>query len=413
MSSSSVKFKPKGSNPFTPGIGETPPCVAGREAEMAELNGYLHRLREQGKGKVAVMFAPRGNGKTVLLHWLAEQCTAAGMVVARATPERDGCLPIAKMQALLLPDITPDTSQLSIGGGVNLGAAALSIRWTAKGTKQSRPFDDHLKEACDMAPRVLLVDEAHQWHGGDRPEFIGMCQPVMDQHPFFVVIAGTPGLMSVISQGVTGIDRVPVLCPGLLELAAAIDAIRIPLEASGIAISDTAIEEVANDAQRYPFFLQVWGSALWGHAAEHGIQHLNDEHAQAAKASVDALRARFYERRFEEIAKDDGLRIAAIAVSDAFGIRGEYDHDGVVDIIDLALMPGIPDERTRRQEARVLFERLIELGFVWKPDGLPPVHPGIPSLMAYIADKRTERQPEVPAADLQRIGAAAAKRLGA
>ena len=407
------KFQPKGDNPFTPGIGETPPCVAGREAEMAELSRYLRRLNELGKGKIVLMFAPRGNGKTVLLNHLEEQCKATGMTVVRAVPERDGCLALAKMQALLPPDTTPDSSQLSIGGGVNVGAAALNLQWTAKGAKQSRPFDDHLKEACDTAPRVLLVDEAHQWHGGDRPEFIGMCQPVMDKHPFFVVIAGTPGLMQVVSQGVSGIDRAPVICPGLLELAAAIDAIRIPLADGGIDISDTAIEQAANDAQRYPFFLQVWGSALWNYAAEHGIRRLSDEHAQAAKTAVDALRARFYERRFEEVAKDDNLRAAAIAVSDAFSVRGEYDHDGVVDIIDLAMTPGIPDERPRRQEAKALLERLIALGFVWKPGGRPAIHPGIPSLMTFVAAKRTERQPALPAADLQRIGEAAAKRLQA
>ena len=37
----------------------------------------------------------------------------------------------------------------------------------------------------------------------------------------------------------------------------------------------------------------------------------------------------------------------------------------------------------------------------------------MPARMAYIAGKRTERQPELPVADLERLAAAAAKRLGA
>ena len=145
------KFKPKGDNPFTPGIGRTPPLVAGRQKEMAGLVRYL-RLLQGGKGDVAIMFAPRGNGKTVLLHWLAEQCTAAGMTVVRAQPEGDGCLSVAKLQALLLPDTAPDTSQFSIGGEVNLGAAALRMQWTRKGSKRPGLFDDHLAAACDAAP---------------------------------------------------------------------------------------------------------------------------------------------------------------------------------------------------------------------------------------------------------------------
>ena len=411
--SSATTFKPKGENPFTPSIGKTPPRTAGREEEMSQLSGYIRRMQASGRGDVVLMFAPRGNGKTVLLNHLEEQCKAAGMTVVRTTPERDGCLPIADLKDLLPPGTTPDSSQLSIGGGVNVGAAALSVQWTAKGSKRTGQFKTHLAEACDMAPRALLVDEAHQWHGGDRPEFIGMCQPLMDKHPFFVVIAGTPGLMPVIQEGITGIDRAPIICPGLLELAAAIEAIRIPLQEGGITISDTAIEQVAKDAQRYPFFLQVWGAALWDYAAKRGISHLADEHAQAAKERVDDTRAGFYERRMKEFVKDGRLRLAAVAVADAFNAGGQYDQDAMIDIVELALRQSVPDEPDPWQKSWLLVERLVELGFIWEPNSVPPYQAGIPSLMTYVADKRAERQPQAPAADLRRIGEAAAKRLGA
>ena len=42
----------------------------------------------------------------------------------------------------------------------------------------------------------------------------------------------------------------------------------------GISASDELLQEAVRDAQRYPFFIQVWGEALWDYAAEQGVQHL-------------------------------------------------------------------------------------------------------------------------------------------
>ena len=408
---SPAPFKPEGNNPFRPTIGKTPPFVAGRGEELAQFDRYTRMLQEEGEGEVIIMFAPRGNGKTVLLHRLEEQCAAAGMTVVRAQPARDGCLALADLQELLLPDTAPDTSQLSIGGGVNLGAAAFDIQWTAKGAKKSGQFKTHLKQACDTAPRVLLIDEAHQWHGGDRPELIGMCQPIIDRHPFLVVIAGTPGLMSVIEQDASGIDRAPKICPGLLDMDSAMDAVRVPLDRGGITIADNAIRAVAADAQCYPYFLQVWGAALWDYAARHGLQHLTDEHARAAKAAVGQTRDGFYNRRYEEIRKHTDLSIAATAVADAFNGGGQYDQGGIAAVIALALRPRIADEDEREERAEVMLDRLIELGFIWKAARVREVQAGIPSLMTYVAQNRDERQPELPAADLRRIAQDAAARL--
>ena len=61
-------------NPFTPGDGALPPYLAGREKEQAAL---LRMVQDVASGYVpphnVLISAPRGNGKTVLLHWTAKQ----------------------------------------------------------------------------------------------------------------------------------------------------------------------------------------------------------------------------------------------------------------------------------------------------------------------------------------------------
>ena len=114
-----------------------------------------------------------------------------------------------------------------------------------------------------------------------------------------------------------------------------------------------------------------------------------------------------------EISKSDALHIAATAVADAYNVAGPYDEYGVRQIINFALADEIPDKKARREEARALIEKLVALGYVWQPAGQSFMEVGIPSLMDYIAQRRPDEQPELPAADARRISDASRKRQGA
>jgi len=55
-------------NPFAPGPGTQPPCLAGREAPQTWLREELQSMAERGVArKPIIVYAPRGHGKTVLL----------------------------------------------------------------------------------------------------------------------------------------------------------------------------------------------------------------------------------------------------------------------------------------------------------------------------------------------------------
>ena len=406
------QFKPKGSNPFKPGAGLPPPLLAGRDEDIAFFEDRLARVKANGSGDALAVYGPRGMGKTVLMRQLHDDFQQEGVHTVWATPKQ-GMVAAEALAELLPKGFKMGQLEVSAGTGpLTELAGALKVTWRSDKGEEAR-FTRLLEESSRHTPRALFMDEAHTITEGGMNELLNMMQTVMHSSRFMLVLIGTPGLVQSVRQGGTFGERIEYYSLDMLECEAAMEALRTPLGKSGISASDELLHEVALDAQRYPFFIQVWGAALWDYAAEHGIQHLGDEHLQAARPAADRRRIRLYERRFEELSKDDGLRAAASALSDAFRVGERYDQDGVTDIIGLALQPSIPEEATRRQESRALLERLIELGYVWKPDGLPAIQPGIPSLMTFIADKRTERQPELPVADLERISAAAAKRLGA
>ena len=405
-------FKPKGDNPFAPGAGLPPPLLAGRDEDIAFFKSRLARVKAHGHGDALAVYGPRGMGKTVLMRQLRDDFQQDGVHAVWATPE-DGLVAAESLKELLPKGFKMGQLEVSASTGpLTELAGALKATWRSDKGEEAR-FISLLEEACKKAPRALFLDEAHMLDQQEVRRLLNMMQEVMYDCRFMLILIGTPGLTQSVRRGGTFGERFEYYSIDMLADEPAMEALRVPLGQGGISTSDELLQEAVRDAQRYPFFIQVWGEALWDHAAKQGIQQLGGEHLQAAQLAAERRRSSLYARRMKELVKDDALFAAAVAVADAFASGAPCDDFAFLDIIGMALRQSIPDEKARRQEAMLLIERLVELGYVWEPDDLPPYQAGIPSLMTYIAERRPEEQPEVPAADLQRIGAAAAKRLGA
>ena len=242
----------------------------------------------------------------------------------------------------------------------------------------------------------MLIDEAHTLDLEVGRTLLNVSQQVRDKAPFLLVLVGTPGLPSHLGAmdasfwGRLGKGRLGI---GLLSPAAARAALVEPLAAHGVCIDVDTLDAVVEDSQRYPYFIQLWGEALWDQRLGTGATRMTDAHADAARPEVAARVTDYYQDRYREL-EARGLLAAAVATGPLFqsgATATASDRD-----IDAALATTGADA-AGRLAAR---DELNRLGYIWSPPGqLPPVVwvAGIPSLMTHVLDHSPLRGPAAPA----------------
>ena len=379
------KQKPLKQNPFQPSLGAAPPCLAGREEVQEVLDIRLEQLQDQrAELRPIGLFGPRGTGKTALLRRFKSQCEAAGIdVINKDLPEL-----LASEEELANGLFPPSVINKVRSAGVSLGPIGVqaSLRNGMAGD-----LTDLLIARCRARPLALLLDEAQLVAGAPDPlplRFLGMCQRVLGESPFLLVLAGLPGMrLALMETGAGYMERAGYHEIGLLEPADAAEAISAPLEEDKIAIADDALQAAVEDSQGYPHFLQFWGEALWKRAMRHGIPALSKDDAQHVAAAVQERRLAVYHDRYMETRKDAELEFVADTVAGAFIDRDAIHFKVMMALVDKALLPLAPDRRERWKLAYSLMTRLERLGFVWMPGVIPVYRPGIPSLMDYTRDQ--------------------------
>ena len=209
-----------------------------------------------------MLHGPRGNGKTALLAWLQQEASAYPEIdVLRLTPADIPSEP--KLVERLLP-----TSWLQ-----RLAPKEVSVRgitWRAGGSAATS-LDEVLAVRTRTKPLVLLLDEAHTLNTKVGYALLNASQKIGRDLPFLLVLAGTPGLPSHLNTMNASFwnraERRPI---GRLDSEATAAAIREPLEGERIAIDRDALERVVQASHGYPYFVQVWGQALWASDSGHG-----------------------------------------------------------------------------------------------------------------------------------------------
>ena len=125
---------------------------------------------------------------------------------------------------------------------------------------------------CRKRPLVVLLDEAHVLERDVGQLLLNVSQEVRADAPFLLVLAGTPGLPAHLSAidasfwSRLGEGRLGI---GLLSDAATRAALVEPLAAHGVSIDANVLDAVVEDSQRYPYFVQLWGEALWKRRLTH------------------------------------------------------------------------------------------------------------------------------------------------
>ena len=350
-----------GSGPFRPGPDLRPPYLAGRE----EQQDYFRRLFfDLDRGRPApsevILYGPPGNGVTAFLGWVSEEARAStGVEVETLTPaEFDSS---AALVELLLP--------------VSSWKTARDRAWGPVAPDLTRALDLRVSRK----PLALLIDEAQTIDRKTGCALLNAAQQVGSSAPFLLALAGAPNLRDHLSTlGASFWGRGRKFRIGRLDERATADAIRKPLEAEDIAITDEALERIARESEGYSFFVQLWGDAVWARAAAESRREIVSEDARACQADFDRQRNDYYRRRCDEL-EELGLLRTARAVAEAFETRPVLSDNELE-----AAIRRVSGEAAGHDEVAAAEKELHRSGFVWTAGTMPEWEPGIPSLMAHI-----------------------------
>ena len=350
-------------NPFSSSPGSAPPHLAGRRTHLARLNRALARFNafdpQRPSYQWPVLIGPRGTGKTVLLGEFRR-------LVGAATSDAH--------VYVTSPAINRDVNAVIAHIEYEHGIAA----------DERRSPDLRLIDCCRRRRLALLVDEAHMLTPAAMAELLNVAQIVCGQAPLLFGLAGTPHLATLLdAAGASFQERCDLVGVGRLEPQEAAEAISVPLAAHRPALgADREIlDAIARDSGGYPFFLSLWGEALFDAMAAADAVVADAARYEEAKRALDARRVGFYSRRFDEIERVGLLGIAA-TVADAFA---DAERLGARDI-RTTIAHARPVQGDAEYDATA-FNTLVELGYIWRPPGDESYVSGIPSLTGYVRDR--------------------------
>ena len=325
-------------NPFSPGAGNPPPELAGRDDLLEQARITLSRVKAGRYEQSLMLVGLRGVGKTVLLNRIRElaEADAYGVVMIEATESRS-------LPELLVPALRQILFQFDAMAGVSskvkrglrvlrsfVGAVKVKVGEIEvgvdidpeKGAADSGDLEADLAElfvalgeaAQDRKTAVaIIVDEIQYLSESEMSALIMAIHRVSQrQLPVVLVGAGLPQLVGLAGRSKSYAERLfryPSVGP--LSCNDAEDALRGPVEQQGIAFSEGALAELVRVTHGYPYFLQEWGYQAWNLAPGSPIDV--DVIERSTGVAIKKLDEGFFRVRFDRLTPREKDYMRALA----------------------------------------------------------------------------------------------------
>lgn len=325
-------------NPYSPGAGNPPPEFAGRGLILDHADIALDRIRTGLSSRGFILYGLRGVGKTVLLNKIGLEAEEKGLHVIRIEAPEERSLP-----ALIIPAIRSTLLKISKGEALKdtLAKAMRTVGGFASALKMKYQdievgFDlgkemgvaDSGDLEIDLADLFITIGEAAEANNTAILVTIDELQYVAEnelaalikafhrvsqkQLPIICVAAGLPQLLAKMGRAKSYAERLfEFTSIDKLDNEAAKSALCKPALKEGINYAEDAINEILNQTQGYPYFLQEWGKHSWNTAQEPIITLANAR--SASIAALAELDEGFFRVRFDRLAPSEKKYVRAMA----------------------------------------------------------------------------------------------------
>lgn len=325
-------------NPYSPGAGTPPPELAGRDELREKVRIAIGRIRIGNPAKSVLMVGLRGVGKTVLLDKMRQDAEASGVYTLKLETPEDRSLP-----ALLAPQLRMTLLKLSTVESAK-AYATRGLRALAGFAQALKVKFNDIEVGLDLEPELGLADNGDL--EGDlavlleqvglaaqsaktavvmfidelqyvkEPQFAALITALhrcaQAKLPVTLIGAGLPQLLARAGEAKSYSERLfdyPMVGPLSREDAQL--AITRPAQAHGVAFLPEAIDEIYQDTEGYPYFLQMWSKYSWDVATESPITR---DDVLCARALTEAdLDESFFKTRFERCAPGERRYLRAMA----------------------------------------------------------------------------------------------------
>lgn len=326
-------------NPYAPGAGQRPPELAGRDDEQSRFRILLDRLEAGHAERGIVLTGLRGVGKTVLLdelrsmaeqrRWIAAfveagedrpfRVLAAGALTAslRATSWRHRSSTRLRQALGVFKSFSLQGSpDGSIAVGIDVDRATGRADSGNLELDLSELMTDLGEAAADLDTGVLLaVDELQALPRPDLAAILAAAHQMNRRRlPVVVAGAGLPNLparlmdVKTYAERLFTYSRVDALGPNEADRA-----LMRPAEALGVSWQRAALERTFENSGGYPYFLQLFGKAIWDFAPGPHVITAEDAAAGLAWARRE-LDANFYGTRWERATPVQRTYLAAMSL---------------------------------------------------------------------------------------------------
>lgn len=365
-------------NPYSPGAGTPPPELAGRDELRERVRVAIERIKIGNPAKSVLMVGLRGVGKTVLLDQMRNDAEGAGVHTLRLEAPEGRSLPALlapQLRLALLKLSSIDAAKAVAEKGLRAltgFARALKVKFhdievgfdfeAEKGLADNGDLEGDLAALLEQVGRaaqsaktalVMFIDELQYV---DEDQFAALISALhrcsQQKLPITVVGAGLPQLRGRAGRAKSYAERLfdyPEVGP--LAKPDASRAITKPAADLGVEFVPQAVDEIVQNTQGYPYFIQEWSKHTWDAAPKSPITVADVN--TATTVTVAALDESFFKVRFDRCTPLEKRYLRAMAELGP----GPHRSGDVADELGRKVNTLAP---TRNQ--------LILKGMVWSPN---------------------------------------------